>query len=116
MLVCFTVSISCPSFSQGPHDFVLSASSAAQLRLLESLDDLQNALLCVEGPHRIWMKKTEQLYYSVTLSPWRTEDVEQSSEGDPAVCVTCVYVLRVCVCVCLRVCVCVYVCVCGVWL
>eukprot|EP00731_Ephydatia_muelleri_P028927 Em0020g571a len=74
---------------KGSDDFVLSASSAAQRKLLESLDTLENALLCVEGPHRIWMKKTEQFYYSVTLLPRQADDLRQSGEGA---------VLGVCMC------------------
>ena len=86
-VIVIIYSVTCGLLVQGPDDFVLSASSAAQRKLLQSLDVLENALLCVEGPHRIWIKKTEQLYYSVTLLPWQTDDSRQSGEGDPNQCV-----------------------------
>ena len=51
--------------------FVVSAHTGAQLSLLQSLADLQGQLLHVEGPHRIWMNKTQQFYYSLRQSASR---------------------------------------------
>lgn len=46
--------------------FILSASTPTQISLLES--NVQDALLHVEGPHRLWQHSLEQLYYTLRLT------------------------------------------------
>ena len=49
-----------------PDSYIVSATTERQVSLLHS--DMSDALLHVEGPHRLWQHSLEQLYYTLTLT------------------------------------------------
>lgn len=67
---------------------IISGSTEPQLKLLHSLGEgCSTPLLHVEGPHRLWLRKLQQFYYSLRLLPEGTEGggaeeaVEEGGEG-----------------------------------
>ena len=64
------------------HDFVMSASTQEQIDLLKSLGNLKDRVLHIEGPHRLWLKKTPVHYFSLTLLNNPTAHDNESREGE----------------------------------
>lgn len=54
--------------------FIIGGNSGKQLKLLEQLENeglSRDTFLHVEGPHRLWLKKTKQYYFTLRLSEAR---------------------------------------------
>ena len=64
--------------------FLLSASSGAQVKRLESIDEAGGLLLHIEGPNRLWLRSVQTHYFSLKMS-------KQDSSDDPADEGTCEY-------------------------
>ena len=60
--------------------FLLSASTLSQLKLLQSITKPGDLLFHVEGPHRLWLRKIKQHYFSLKLSK-RDAKYHLSDEG-----------------------------------
>ena len=61
-------------------DFVIGGNSLKQLQLLERLEGeglSEGTFLHVEGPHRLWLKKMRQYYFTIRLSEAK-EDISAS--------------------------------------
>lgn len=55
----------------GHEGFIISGNSSKQLKLLERLECeglSDDVFLHVEGPHRLWLKKARQYYFTLRLS------------------------------------------------
>lgn len=51
--------------------FIIAGNSELQVKLLDQLERVglsPSALLHVEGPHRIWLKRVPQFYFSLRVS------------------------------------------------
>ena len=62
----------------------MSASSGAQVKQLESIDEAAGLLLHIEGPNRLWLRSVQTHYFSLKMS-------KQDSSDDPADEGTCEY-------------------------
>ena len=64
---------------------IISGTTEHQLKILLSVGEGHSTpLLHVEGPHRLWLRKLQQFYYSLRLLPEGTEGVgakEADEEG-----------------------------------
>lgn len=61
---------------EGSEGFIVGGNSSKQLQLLERLESeglSQDTFLHVEGPHRLWLKKTKQYYFTLRLSEGKEE-------------------------------------------
>lgn len=55
---------------------IIGGNSSKQLKLLERLESeglSQDTFLHVEGPHRLWLKKAKQHYFTLRLSEAKEE-------------------------------------------
>lgn len=78
VFLCFyAIATSIIIFLQVPSDdtditdnspFLLSASTESQVKLLRSINKPEDLLFHVEGPHRLWLRKIKQHYFSLKLS------------------------------------------------
>lgn len=66
--------------------FIVSGSTRAQVELLRSLSDMEGELLHVEGPHRLWLKDMQLLYYSLRLSSNSQHNTEEREGAVLGVC------------------------------
>ena len=69
-MMCYLPSSASFVLQEGNSDqsFILASSTQRQLRRLQNLPNLKGRLLHVEGPHRFWLKKIPQYYYTLELS------------------------------------------------
>ena len=63
--------------------FLLSASTELQVKRLQSIGDPNELLFHIEGPHRLWLRKVKQHYFSLKLSR-RGPNSELMDEGKVA--------------------------------
>ena len=76
---------SCVQDPEGKVDgpFIIGASSQKQIQILKSLRVISNALLHIEGPHRLWLQKLPVFYYSLRLAFSDAQEIlEVDSEDD----------------------------------
>ena len=68
--------------SEEENEFILSGSTASQLKKLNILSNAHSSslLLYVEGPHRIWINKIAMPYFSLRLSSNDSRQFNDDSE------------------------------------